>query len=169
LRLSAIRHRGNDAPSCQSSRDQPTLHQVYRCRTRRPNRWKTHDYLRNGRSTRLQLSNQGGLLEKRVRPLPSPTVDRSSWRSLRICQLQGAFLVGRRKRRTGSGDDHWRFGDWDPGLHAIQGPGDQLIQLPIRTVDTGYGIERWSWLSQGSPSGFHAVYGPALQHVMDLG
>ena len=47
--------------------------------------------------------------------------------------------------------------------------GDQLIQLPIRTVDTGYGIERWSWLSQGSPSGFHAVYGPALQHVMDLG
>src|SRR6266699_2715679 len=47
--------------------------------------------------------------------------------------------------------------------------GDQLIKLPIRTVDTGYGIERWSWLSQGSPSGFHAVYGPALQHVMDLG
>src|SRR5438128_4215483 len=47
--------------------------------------------------------------------------------------------------------------------------GDQLIQLPIRTVDTGYGIERWSWLSQGSPSGFHAVYGPALQHVMDMG
>src|SRR5881409_955608 len=46
--------------------------------------------------------------------------------------------------------------------------GDQLIKLPIRTVDTGYGIERWSWLSQGSPSGFHAVYGPALQHVMDL-
>src|SRR5437879_11819507 len=47
--------------------------------------------------------------------------------------------------------------------------GDQLIQLPIKTVDTGYGIERWSWISQGSPSGFHAVYGPALQHVMDLG
>src|SRR5712664_1398278 len=47
--------------------------------------------------------------------------------------------------------------------------GGQLIKLPIRTVDTGYGIERWSWLSQGSPSGFHAVYGPALQHVMDLG
>ncbi len=46
--------------------------------------------------------------------------------------------------------------------------GDQLIQLPIRTVDTGYGIERWSWLSQGSPSGFHAVHGPVLQHVLDL-
>src|SRR5436853_6460980 len=47
--------------------------------------------------------------------------------------------------------------------------GDQLIQLPIRTVDTGYGIERCSWLSQGSPSGFHAVHGPVLQHVMELG
>jgi alanyl-tRNA synthetase len=33
--------------------------------------------------------------------------------------------------------------------------GDQLTQLPIRTVDTGYGIERWAWLSTGSPSGFH--------------
>ncbi len=46
--------------------------------------------------------------------------------------------------------------------------GDQLIQLPIRTVDTGYGIERWSWLSQGSPSGFHAVHGPVLQQTLDL-
>src|SRR5213080_2733950 len=46
--------------------------------------------------------------------------------------------------------------------------GDQLLPLPIRTVDTGYGIERWSWLSQGSPSGFHAVYAPVLQQVMDL-
>src|SRR2546429_4884391 len=99
------------------------MYQVYRCRTRRTNRWKTHDYLRNGRSSRFQLSNQGGLLDGRVRPLPSSTVDRSPWRPLRICYLQRAFLVGRRKRRTGPGDNHWRLGDWDPGLHAIQGPG----------------------------------------------
>src|SRR5436305_1818291 len=46
--------------------------------------------------------------------------------------------------------------------------GHQLIPLPIRTVDTGYGIERWSWLSQGSPSGFHAVYATVLQQAMDL-
>src|SRR5204863_6131751 len=37
-----------------------------------------------------------------------------------------------------------------------------------RTVDTGYGNERWSWLSQWSPSGFHAVYATVLQQVMDL-
>ena len=33
-----------------------------------------------------------------------------------------------------------------------------LVELPIRTVDTGYGIERWTWLTQGSPSGFHPIY-----------
>ena len=46
--------------------------------------------------------------------------------------------------------------------------GEELMALPIRTVDTGYGMERWAWLSQGSPSGFHAVYGPLLTHVMGL-
>jgi alanyl-tRNA synthetase len=46
--------------------------------------------------------------------------------------------------------------------------GDQLTQLPIRTVDTGYGIERWAWLSTGSPSGFHTIYGSLLQEIMDL-
>ena len=45
---------------------------------------------------------------------------------------------------------------------------EQLTPIPIRTVDTGYGIERWSWLSQGSPSGFHAVHGPVLEQVLDL-
>src|SRR5438552_1143787 len=46
--------------------------------------------------------------------------------------------------------------------------GDELIGLPIRTVDTGYGMERWAWLSQGSPSGFHAVYGALLTQVLGL-
>ncbi len=46
--------------------------------------------------------------------------------------------------------------------------GEELVALPIRTVDTGYGMERWTWLSQGSPSGFHAVYGSLLAQVMEL-
>jgi alanyl-tRNA synthetase len=40
--------------------------------------------------------------------------------------------------------------------------GDKMEPMPIRIVDTGYGIERWTWLSQGSPSGVHAVYGRLL-------
>jgi hypothetical protein len=31
-----------------------------------------------------------------------------------------------------------------------------LAELPIRTVDTGYGLERFAWLSQGTLSCFHA-------------
>ena len=43
-----------------------------------------------------------------------------------------------------------------------------LAELPIRTVDTGYGIERYTWLSQGTLSCFHAVYGPILDEIMKL-
>jgi len=44
----------------------------------------------------------------------------------------------------------------------------EFIELPIRTVDTGYGIERYTWLSQGSLSCFHAVYGPILDEVLKM-
>ncbi len=45
---------------------------------------------------------------------------------------------------------------------------DEFVELPIRTVDTGYGIERYTWLSQGSLSCFHAVYGPILEEVLKM-
>ena len=45
--------------------------------------------------------------------------------------------------------------------------GEELIGLPIRTVDTGYGMERWAWLSQGSPSFFHTIYGQLLSEVLE--
>ncbi len=46
--------------------------------------------------------------------------------------------------------------------------GDQLQKLPIRTVDTGYGIERWAWLSQGTASAFEVLYGPVLEKIFSL-
>jgi alanyl-tRNA synthetase len=45
---------------------------------------------------------------------------------------------------------------------------DKFVELPIRTVDTGYGIERYAWISQGTISGFHAVYGKTLDKIMDM-
>ena len=45
---------------------------------------------------------------------------------------------------------------------------NQFVKLPIRTVDTGYGIDRYAWLSQGVPSGFHAVYGNLLQKIFRM-
>jgi len=44
----------------------------------------------------------------------------------------------------------------------------KFVELPIRTVDTGYGMERYTWLSQGSVSLFHGVYGPILREIMKI-
>ncbi|MGD2141912.1 MAG: alanine--tRNA ligase [Candidatus Bathyarchaeota archaeon] len=44
--------------------------------------------------------------------------------------------------------------------------GDRMDPMPIQVVDTGYGIERWAWLSQASPSAFHTIYGSVLDDVM---
>ncbi|MDH5782568.1 MAG: alanine--tRNA ligase [Candidatus Bathyarchaeota archaeon] len=44
----------------------------------------------------------------------------------------------------------------------------EFIELPIRTVDTGYGIERYAWLSQGSVSCFHAVYETLLDEILEM-
>jgi alanyl-tRNA synthetase len=46
--------------------------------------------------------------------------------------------------------------------------GEQLSPLPIKTVDTGYGIERWAWLTQATPSCFSVIYGPILDHILTL-
>jgi alanyl-tRNA synthetase len=43
--------------------------------------------------------------------------------------------------------------------------GEDFVQLPIRTVDTGYGIDRFAWVSQGATSGFQAVYGTMLDKI----
>jgi alanyl-tRNA synthetase len=46
--------------------------------------------------------------------------------------------------------------------------GDEFIELPIRTVDTGYGIDRFTWISQGVPSLFKAIYGDLLDKVLSM-
>jgi alanyl-tRNA synthetase len=46
--------------------------------------------------------------------------------------------------------------------------GDNFVELPIRTVDTGYGIDRFTWISQGVPSLFQAIYGTLLDKVMSM-
>jgi len=45
---------------------------------------------------------------------------------------------------------------------------NDLVELPIRTVDTGYGMERYTWLSQGTLSCFHAIYGSIINEIMKL-
>jgi len=45
---------------------------------------------------------------------------------------------------------------------------ERFVKLPIRTVDTGYGIDRYAWLSQGAVSGFHAIYGDLLEKIFKM-
>jgi alanyl-tRNA synthetase len=45
---------------------------------------------------------------------------------------------------------------------------NEFVKLPIRTVDTGYGIDRYTWVSQGTPSGFHAIYGELLEKIFRM-
>ncbi|MDH5770229.1 MAG: alanine--tRNA ligase-related protein, partial [Candidatus Bathyarchaeota archaeon] len=44
----------------------------------------------------------------------------------------------------------------------------KLIDMPLKVVDTGYGMERYTWLSQGALSGFHAVYGNILEKIIRM-
>ena len=46
--------------------------------------------------------------------------------------------------------------------------GNDFVELPIRTVDTGYGLDRFAWISQGVPSCFQAIYGNMLNKIYDL-
>ncbi len=46
--------------------------------------------------------------------------------------------------------------------------GDEFIKLPIRTVDTGYGIDRFAWISQGTPSSFQTIYGSMLDKIYNI-
>ena len=40
--------------------------------------------------------------------------------------------------------------------------------LPMKIVDTGYGIERLAWLSQGTASSYEAIFGPVVEHLRRL-
>ncbi len=46
--------------------------------------------------------------------------------------------------------------------------GDEFVELPIRTVDTGYGIDRFAWISQGVPSAFQAIYGKMIDTIFSM-
>ncbi|MFP3081026.1 MAG: alanine--tRNA ligase [Acidilobus sp.] len=42
---------------------------------------------------------------------------------------------------------------------------DNYVELPLKIVDTGYGVERMAWFTQKTPTAFHAIYGQLLDKV----
>lgn len=43
-----------------------------------------------------------------------------------------------------------------------------LKEIPLRIVDTGYGLERIAWVSQGTPTAYDATFGPVIDKLTDL-
>lgn len=44
----------------------------------------------------------------------------------------------------------------------------KFTKLPLSIVDTGYGLERISWLSQGSTSAYEAIFSPMIEELRKL-
>lgn len=44
----------------------------------------------------------------------------------------------------------------------------RYVNMPLKIVDTGYGIERIAWFTQGVPTAFHAIYGGLVSEYHSL-
>ncbi len=42
----------------------------------------------------------------------------------------------------------------------------KYVELPLKIVDTGYGLERYTWLSTGTASAFETIYGPLVDRFL---
>lgn len=47
-------------------------------------------------------------------------------------------------------------------------PDGKLEEIPLKVVDTGYGLERFAWISQGTPTAYDASFGPVIQKLKEL-
>ncbi|MCI4345733.1 MAG: alanine--tRNA ligase [Thermoplasmata archaeon] len=45
--------------------------------------------------------------------------------------------------------------------------GGELRPMPLTVVDTGYGLERATWMSQGTGTAYEAVFGATLEELLD--
>ncbi|MDP3066085.1 MAG: alanine--tRNA ligase [Methanobacteriaceae archaeon] len=47
-------------------------------------------------------------------------------------------------------------------------PGGEKEEIRLKIVDTGYGLERFAWISQGTPTAYDASFGPVIDHLMEM-
>lgn len=43
-----------------------------------------------------------------------------------------------------------------------------LKDIPLKIVDTGYGLERFAWISQGTPTAYDASFSPVINELKEL-
>ncbi|ERH12162.1 MAG: alanine--tRNA ligase/alanyl-tRNA synthetase, partial [halophilic archaeon J07HB67] len=55
----------------------------------------------------------------------------------------------------------------DPDGDYEMKDGNRYAEMDRRVVDTGYGLERWTWMSQGTPTVYEAIYPEAIEFLKD--
>ncbi len=53
----------------------------------------------------------------------------------------------------------------DPDGEYEMKDGNRYAEMDRRVVDTGYGLERWTWMSQGTPTVYEAIYPEAIDFL----
>jgi len=47
-------------------------------------------------------------------------------------------------------------------------PNGEKEEIPLKTVDTGYGLERFAWISQGTPTAYDACFAPVIDKLKEI-
>ncbi|MDR1722101.1 MAG: alanine--tRNA ligase, partial [Methanobrevibacter sp.] len=47
-------------------------------------------------------------------------------------------------------------------------PNGEKEEIPLKTIDTGYGLERFAWISQGTPTAYDACFAPVINKLKEL-
>jgi alanyl-tRNA synthetase len=55
----------------------------------------------------------------------------------------------------------------DPDGEFLMKDGNRYSKMDTYIVDTGYGLERWTWMSQGTPTVYEAVYPEMIAFLRD--
>jgi len=55
----------------------------------------------------------------------------------------------------------------DPDGEFLMKDGNRYSKMDTYVVDTGYGLERWTWMSQGTPTVYEAVYPEMIDFLTD--
>ncbi len=51
--------------------------------------------------------------------------------------------------------------------YRVTAAGDKE-EIPLKIVDTGYGLERFAWISQGTPTAYDASFGPVIEELREM-
>ncbi|MEW6222813.1 MAG: alanine--tRNA ligase [Candidatus Hadarchaeota archaeon] len=104
-------------------------------------------------------------------------------RTVELCHKFLTRQIGIRPREITYVQDMWEGGgnageDFEVNVRGLEvatlvfmhyaGEKGKYEPLPLEIVDTGYGMERLTWLSQGTPTSYEPIFGPVIDRLRNL-